>query len=163
MVRGARPEHWGSAPVFFLQTMDSAGIVQYRATGESCLGAELLSSSQSHVHRLCDYGPKPVFSQTSPHLIDRKSMAEPMGIESRAKEMELLEQPELAGKEQSGMDIETGKQARAEGWRGILSVLEERGKVEFRGCTPIAIEDRTEANYTNIFTLWFSMSCNPLP
>jgi hypothetical protein len=59
-------------------------------------------------------------------------------------------------------EVTEGKQARARGWRGIMSVLEERD-VELRGCTPIPHEERTETNYFNIFTLWFSMSCNPLP
>jgi hypothetical protein len=66
-----------------------------------------------------------------------------------------------------GPDVQVaeGKQARAGngGWKGIISVLEKRADVEFRGCTPVPCEDRTETNFFNIFTLWFSMSCNPLP
>jgi hypothetical protein len=64
---------------------------------------------------------------------------------------------------QPKMETTERSQARAGGWRGIMSVLDERGDVELRGCTPIPIEERTETNYINIFTLWFSMSCNPLP
>lgn len=64
---------------------------------------------------------------------------------------------------QPSSEVREGQHARASGWRGILSVLEERGDVEFKGCTPIPPEERTETNYFNIFTLWFSMSCNPLP
>lgn len=64
---------------------------------------------------------------------------------------------------QPNSEVREGHQTRANGWRGILSVLEERGDVEFKGCTPIPPEERTETNYFNIFTLWFSMSCNPLP
>lgn len=72
-----------------------------------------------------------------------------------AKEELKLGQPEL--------EVREGKQARARGWRGFMSVLEERDEVEFRGCTPVPYEERTETNFFNIFTLWFSMSCNPLP
>jgi hypothetical protein len=56
-----------------------------------------------------------------------------------------------------------GKHARTQAWRGIMGKLEEQGDVEFRGCMPVPYEERTETNYFNIFTLWFSMSCNPLP
>lgn len=48
-------------------------------------------------------------------------------------------------------------------WRRIMDILAKKGDVEFRGCTPVPIAERTETNYFNIFTLWFSMSCNPLP
>jgi hypothetical protein len=61
------------------------------------------------------------------------------------------------------MEVAEGKQEEAGGWRGIMSMLEKRGDIEFGGCTPIPCEERTETNYFNIFTLWFSMSCNPLP
>ncbi|KAH4404770.1 hypothetical protein HBH92_187940 [Parastagonospora nodorum] len=63
----------------------------------------------------------------------------------------------------SNAQVTEGREAKAKGWRGIVSVLKKRGDVEFRGCTPIPYEERTETNYFNIFTLWFSMSCNPLP
>jgi hypothetical protein len=56
-----------------------------------------------------------------------------------------------------------GNHTRSQGWRGLLSKLQERGDVELRGCTPIPYNERTETRYFNIFTLWFSMSCNPLP
>lgn len=45
----------------------------------------------------------------------------------------------------------------------ILDVLEKRGGVELRGCLPIPYEKRTVVQFWNIFTLWFSMSCNLLP
>jgi hypothetical protein len=64
---------------------------------------------------------------------------------------------------QPNMEVREGKQARVGGWRGIMSMLDERADVELRGCTPIPCEERTETNFINIFTLWFSMSCNPLP
>jgi hypothetical protein len=47
--------------------------------------------------------------------------------------------------------------------RNIKSTLEKRGDVEFRGCTPVPYDERKEMNYLNIFTIWFSISCNPLP
>jgi len=59
--------------------------------------------------------------------------------------------------------ISEGRREKSKGWRGIVSVLQERSDIEFRGCTPIPYEERTETNCFNIFTLWFSMSCNPLP
>jgi hypothetical protein len=48
-------------------------------------------------------------------------------------------------------------------WRHITTTLATKGDLELRGCIPVPIEDRIETNYINIFTLWFSMSCNPLP
>ncbi|KAF1943343.1 hypothetical protein EJ02DRAFT_343491 [Clathrospora elynae] len=60
-------------------------------------------------------------------------------------------------------DVTQGKQTRVGGWRGIFDFLEKRGDVEFRGCTPVPFEERQETQYSNIFTLWFCMSCNPLP
>ncbi|KAJ4369949.1 hypothetical protein N0V83_005713 [Neocucurbitaria cava] len=57
-----------------------------------------------------------------------------------------------------------GKQTRlGGGWRGVLNLLEKRGDVELRGCTPVPYDQRNETNYFNIFTLWFCVSCNPLP
>jgi hypothetical protein len=60
-------------------------------------------------------------------------------------------------------DVTEGKQARVGGWRGVLNFLEKKGDVELRGCTPVPYEDRQEKDYSKIFTLWFCMSCNPLP
>jgi len=59
--------------------------------------------------------------------------------------------------------VTEGKQEKVGGWRGVLSFLEKKGDVEVRGCTPVPYEDRTETGYSKIFTLWFCMSCNPLP
>jgi hypothetical protein len=56
-----------------------------------------------------------------------------------------------------------GKQERVGGWRGLLNFLEKKGDVELRGCTPVPYEERKEEEFRNVFTLWFSMSCNPLP
>jgi hypothetical protein len=72
-------------------------------------------------------------------------------------------------KEQENIELDVGitnysPAKRAGGWRGgIKSVFGGRGDSTFDGCTPIPYEDRTETKYFNIFTLWFSMSCNPLP
>lgn len=60
-------------------------------------------------------------------------------------------------------DVTEGKQERLKGWRGVLDFLEKKGDVEVRGCTPVPYEERTEVEYSKIFTLWFCMSCNPLP
>jgi hypothetical protein len=48
-------------------------------------------------------------------------------------------------------------------WRKTKGALEKRVDVEFRGCTPVPYDERIETNYLNIFTIWFSISCNPLP
>ncbi|KAF2023725.1 hypothetical protein EK21DRAFT_80214 [Setomelanomma holmii] len=65
--------------------------------------------------------------------------------------------------DEPAMAAEQESTSRRRNWRGVMSVLERRGDVEFRGCTPVPYEDRTETSYFNIFTLWFCMSCNPLP
>ncbi|KAF2818557.1 hypothetical protein CC86DRAFT_375758 [Ophiobolus disseminans] len=59
--------------------------------------------------------------------------------------------------------VREGDQTKTGRWRRMMGVLEERADVELRGCTPVPYEDRTETNYFSIFTLWFCMSCNPLP
>lgn len=56
-----------------------------------------------------------------------------------------------------------GKASRAKGLRGLLDLLARRGDVELQGAMPVPYDERTETNYLNIFTLWFCMSCNPLP
>lgn len=61
------------------------------------------------------------------------------------------------------MEVTDGKQGRAGGVMGFLKLLERRGDVEFRGATPVPYEDRKETSYFKIFTLWFCLSCNPLP
>ncbi|KAH7073984.1 permease for cytosine/purines, uracil, thiamine, allantoin-domain-containing protein [Paraphoma chrysanthemicola] len=78
-----------------------------------------------------------------------------------------VESSRLPAEKRDGHDVSKSiieeDSSRANDWRGILSILETRGDVELRGCTPVPYEDRTETNYFNIFTLWFCMSCNPLP
>jgi hypothetical protein len=79
-----------------------------------------------------------------------------------------LESSRLSSEKEVGHGVPRSEVAgegplKASSWRGILKVLETRGDVELRGCTPVSYEDRTETNYFNIFTLWFCMSCNPLP
>lgn len=56
-----------------------------------------------------------------------------------------------------------GNASRVGGLNGILNLLAKRGDVELQGATPVPYDERTETNYFNIFTLWFCMSCNPLP
>jgi hypothetical protein len=90
---------------------------------------------------------------------------------SRAHAQEDIKRPNLSvgevgveGVENNGSDnVTVGKQERVGGWRGVLSFLEKKGDVELRGCTPVPYEDRREMQYSKIFTLWFCMSCNPLP
>jgi hypothetical protein len=89
---------------------------------------------------------------------------------SRAPSQEDIKRPNLSvgevgarGVENDGDDVTEGKQERVGGWRGVLGFLEKKGDVELRGCTPVPYEDRRETQYSKIFTLWFCMSCNPLP
>ncbi|KAI8943377.1 hypothetical protein NX059_001391 [Plenodomus lindquistii] len=78
---------------------------------------------------------------------------------SRAPSEEMKPAPVTTGEK----EVVEGRQGREGGLCGILNLLEKRGDVELRGSTPVPYEERTETNYLNIFTLWFSMSCNPLP
>jgi hypothetical protein len=86
-------------------------------------------------------------------------------VASRARSREDIKRPNLSVGEVAGVgsDITMGKQERVGGWAGVLSFLEKKGDVELRGCTPVPYEDRRETQYSKIFTLWFCMSCNPLP
>lgn len=76
---------------------------------------------------------------------------------------------EELGKIQVGKEKSTdvspirGKATKGRGFNGLLSLLAKRGDVELQGATPVPYDERTETNYFNIFTLWFCMSCNPLP
>jgi hypothetical protein len=86
---------------------------------------------------------------------------------SRVPSQEDIKRPNLSvgevGDVGNSTDVTAGKQERVRGWRGVLSFLEKKGDVELRGCTPVPYEDRRETQYSKIFTLWFCMSCNPLP
>lgn len=62
-----------------------------------------------------------------------------------------------------GAEIETETKSRNGGIRGLLSMLASQGTVELRGSTPVPYEERTVTRYLDIFSLWFCMSCNPLP
>lgn len=57
----------------------------------------------------------------------------------------------------------SGDESRTNSLLSILEVLEKRAGVELRGCQPVPYDKRTVTQYLNIFTLWFSMSCNLLP
>lgn len=57
----------------------------------------------------------------------------------------------------------SGDASRTSSLLSILDVLEKRAGVELRGCQPVPWDKRTVTQYSNIFTLWFSMSCNILP
>ncbi len=61
------------------------------------------------------------------------------------------------------IDGDTNRSAREGKWNSLLSLLERKGDVELRGATPVPLDVRTEIKYANIFTLWFCVSCNPLP
>lgn len=52
---------------------------------------------------------------------------------------------------------------KGQSWKKLVNMLQSRADVEIGGCTPVPHEERSEKSYFNMFTLWFSMSCNPLP
>lgn len=67
-------------------------------------------------------------------------------------------------KETAGAGVYASRDAsRTSSLLSILDVLEKRAGVELRGCQPVPWDKRTVTQYGNVFTLWFSMSCNPLP
>lgn len=69
--------------------------------------------------------------------------------------------PPKDGKIATEIGMETKR--RHGGIKGLLSMLASQGKVELRGSTPVPYEERTVTRYLDIFSLWFCMSCNPLP
>ena len=73
--------------------------------------------------------------------------------------------PEKGQKEQTTQalsidDVVTGRNTKIEKstWGRFKSSL-----FEYRGIHPIAVEDRTDRRYINVFTLWVSMSLSVLP
>lgn len=91
---------------------------------------------------------------TTPHDVERT----PVGNNDSKKP-----DVEVGSRLRSSAEVNTGGQSRVGGLTGVFNLLAKRGEVELRGCTPVPYDERTETNYVNIFTLWFSMSCNPLP
>jgi hypothetical protein len=67
------------------------------------------------------------------------------------------------GKENGSRVYASGDESRTNSLLSMLEVLEKRVGVELRGCQPVPWEKRTVGEYLNVFTLWFSMSCNLLP
>lgn len=65
--------------------------------------------------------------------------------------------------EKGNVEVNVGEQKKLGGLQGVLSLLERRGAVELRGSMPVPYEERTVTQYWNVFSLWFCMSCNPLP
>jgi hypothetical protein len=57
------------------------------------------------------------------------------------------------------MDTPSGKGKM----KALLSKLASQGTVELRGSAPVPYEERTVTRYLDIFSIWFCMSCNPLP
>lgn len=88
-------------------------------------------------------------------------MANTDDIESRGAVPEETKRAQVTMSKQEEV-AEVG-QARTGRWNAMTQILEKRGDVELRGSMPVPYEDRTETAYLNIFTLWFSMSTNPLP
>jgi hypothetical protein len=46
---------------------------------------------------------------------------------------------------------------------GLLAKVAQHGAVELGGSVPVPYKERTVTQYVNIFSLWFSLSCNLLP
>ena len=84
----------------------------------------------------------------------------PADIESRASKDEAENVPKMGTKD---ADVNVKEPGRFKGLWSLLSRLEKRGAVELNGSAPVPYEDRTVTEYFNIFTLWFCLSCNPLP
>lgn len=84
----------------------------------------------------------------------------PIDIESMASEKDSTKKPENG---KTNVEVNVGEQNRLGGFNGFLSKLASRGGVELRGSIPVPYEERTVTQYINIFSLWFCMSCNPLP
>lgn len=81
------------------------------------------------------------------------------GKSSSEKDAAKLPEVERGG----GVEVHVGERERLGGLEGVLALLERRGKVELRGSMPVPYEERTVTQYWNIFSLWFCISCNPLP
>ncbi|KAH7117666.1 permease for cytosine/purines, uracil, thiamine, allantoin-domain-containing protein [Dendryphion nanum] len=60
----------------------------------------------------------------------------------------------------AGIDSPKGKMSKID---KLLFRLDAQGTVEMRGSIPVPYEDRIVTQYFNIFSLWFCLSCNPLP
>ncbi|ORX94820.1 permease for cytosine/purines, uracil, thiamine, allantoin-domain-containing protein [Clohesyomyces aquaticus] len=73
------------------------------------------------------------------------------------------EKDAIKSPEKFNVDVNVGEQAKLGGLNGFLAKLASRGGVELRGANPVPYEERTVTQYLNIFSLWFCMSCNPLP
>jgi hypothetical protein len=82
-------------------------------------------------------------------------------IESMASEKDSTKKP-VNGKADV-QELNIGEQGTLGGINGFIARLSKRGQVELRGAIPVPYEERTMTQYINIFSLWFCMSCNPLP
>jgi len=49
------------------------------------------------------------------------------------------------------------------GSNDLLTKLTALSNIEIRGIQPVPVEERTNRRAYNIFTLWFTLSTNPLP
>ncbi|KAF2711135.1 hypothetical protein K504DRAFT_490058 [Pleomassaria siparia CBS 279.74] len=84
----------------------------------------------------------------------------PVDMESMASEKDCSKTPE---KGKSSAEGHVGEQSRLGGVHGFLARLATKGSVELRGSMPVPYQEREMTQYVNIFSLWFCLSCNPLP
>lgn len=61
------------------------------------------------------------------------------------------------------VEVNEGERSKLGVLWSILARLERRGDVELRGCMSVPYEEKIVKQYWNILSLWFCMSCNPLP
>lgn len=49
------------------------------------------------------------------------------------------------------------------GWKRMFFKAASFGRVELRGIQPIPVEERTDTQFANVFTIWWCMNANLLP
>ncbi|KAK7424157.1 hypothetical protein QQZ08_008763 [Neonectria magnoliae] len=63
----------------------------------------------------------------------------------------------------SNHDTSQGQVDSESGWKRVLHKAATLGRVELRGIQPIPIEERTDTQFSNVFTIWWCMNANLLP
>jgi hypothetical protein len=61
------------------------------------------------------------------------------------------------------LDTSQGQVDNLSGWKRIFYKAATFGRVEFRGIQPIPVEERTDTQFSNVFTIWWCMNANLLP
>ncbi|KAH7139742.1 permease for cytosine/purines, uracil, thiamine, allantoin-domain-containing protein [Dactylonectria estremocensis] len=60
-------------------------------------------------------------------------------------------------------DTSQGQVDAVSGWRRAFNKAATFGRVELRGIQPIPVEERTDTQFVNVFTIWWCMNANLLP